>query len=210
MRFTVKTTPLSLTCVLAIGAFMLVVGAIAPASSLATPLWRVGAKVLLTTLETEPVVETGTIKITVVGRTEVSCKVEFRDLLIGGAPGTDEFTKFTPVDCTDSTSFCSVTSASAQHLDFYSTLSESASKYFDLIKPIEIAFTLSGASCTVAGKYVLEEEVEGEFINIQEKLALPHPELKGTFLVVNDLTNMEGYHGELEGNLPFPGIGVVN
>ncbi len=203
MKPTLRTTLFCFMC-------MLVVGAIAPASSLATPLWRVGATVLLTTLETKPVTETGRIKIIVVGRTEVSCEVEFRDLLIGGAPGTDEFTTFTPFNCTDSTSFCSVTSASAQHLDFYSTLSESASKYFDLIKPIEIAFTLSGASCTVAGKYVLEEEVEGEFINIQEKLVLPHPELKGTFLVVNDLTNMEGYHGELEGSLPFPGVGVVN
>jgi hypothetical protein len=203
MKPLLSTTLFCLMC-------MLLVGAIAPSSSLATPLWRVGAKVLLTTLETEPVSETGRIKIVVVGRTEVSCELSFRDLLIGGAPGTDEFTTFTPFSCTDSTSFCSVTSASAQRLDFYSTLSESGSKYFDLIKPIAIAFTLSGSSCAVAGKYVLEEEVEGEFKNIQEELVLPHPELKGTFLVVNDLTNMEGYHGELEGTLPFPGIGVVN
>lgn len=202
MRSMLRTTLFCLTCALAIGV-------LAPGDSLAAR-WKVSGKILEKTTETALIgYEAGLFKITAVGLTEVSCKVEYLRRLIGGNPGTSEFTRFVPYGCTDSNASCAVKEATAKRLNYPSQLSESGGKFFDLVKSLAIEFKLSGGSCSIAGSYVLEEEAEGEFDNATETLVFPSTALPGTFLVINDLTTLHGYHGALEGSLPLPVTEVV-
>jgi hypothetical protein len=202
MRSTLRTVLLCFACAIAIGAA-------APGNSLAAR-WETGGKILEKSTETALVGdEAGTIKIIAVNLTEVTCRVEYLSRLKGGSPGTGEFTYFVLSGCTDSTRFCSVSETKAERLSYPTELSESGGKFLDLVRSLAIAFKLAGASCTIAGSYVLEEEAQGEFDNLTQTLVFPSTALPGTFLVINDLTTLHGYGGKLEGSLPVPGMEVV-
>jgi hypothetical protein len=193
---------LCLICIPAIGAAL-------PAASQAAR-WDVDGKILAKSNETALVgYEVGKFTIVGVHRTEVACNVEYLDRLIGGSPGTAEFTFFNLYGCSDNTPSCTVESVSAKRLDYQSELSASGGKFFDLVKALAIDFKLKGASCSIAGSYALEENAEGEYDNAVATLVFPTTPLSGSNLVLNDLTTLTSYIARLEASLPFPGVEVV-
>ena len=194
---------LCLTCILAIGAAL-------PAASQAAR-WDYGGKILAKSNETALVgYELGKFTIAVgTHLTEVACDVSYLDKLIGGSPGTDEFTTFDLYSCTDNTPSCAVAGVSVKKLNYQSELNASGGKFFDLVKALEIDFKLTGASCSIAGSYILEENAEGEYDNAVETLVFPTTPLSGSDLLVNDLTTLTDYRARVEASLPFPGVEVV-
>jgi hypothetical protein len=176
----------------------------APASASAAR-WEVAGHILMSPSETELLESEGVITIGVKGlSTTLKCEGGMNDLAIGGKPGTDEVQGLS-INCSDN-SFCAVEKVTAQKLGYKSELKEVVGpplEYFDLIKEIEVTFTISGASCPVAGKYILEGNVEGVIENSSHRLVFPATQLAGTSLILNSLTAMKSYRATIEGEFEF-------
>jgi len=167
--------------------------------------WEVAGHVLASSSETELLEGEGNVTILVKGLSmTLKCSGGMNDLAIGGTPGTDEVTGVGLV-CTD-TSGCTVEKVEAKNLDYKSELKDFLGpphEYYDLIKEIEISFTISGATCTTAGKYILEFNVEGVIENTNHRLVFPSTPLPGSDLILNDLTDMKSYRATMEGEFQF-------
>jgi hypothetical protein len=180
---------------------LIVIGAPAGASA---ARWEVAGKILKSPSETELLEGEGVLTIGVKGlSTTLKCGAGMNDLAIGGATGTDEVQTF-GISCTDSSS-CTVEKMVATKLGYKSELKESGTppKYYDLIKEMEITFTISGASCPTAGKYILEANLEGVVENSTHMLVFPSTPLSGTKVILNSLTAMKSYFATVEGELEF-------
>jgi hypothetical protein len=144
--------------------------------------------------------EANKVTVAVKGLVNISCNLNVADKLIGGAKGTDEWTTLQLYGCSTNISGCTVEEASAKKLSYPSELLASGSKFFDLSKHLDVRFVLTGF-CSVAGTYLLEEQVEAEFENSSESLRFPTTPFSGSDLVLNDLTTMKAFHAVLEGSV---------
>jgi hypothetical protein len=188
------------TAALCVAAATLLMAVGAPAGASAAR-WEVAGHVLASSSETELLESEGVLTIGVKGlMTTLKCEGGMNDLAIGGKPGTDEVQELS-INCTDS-SACAVEKVQAQKLGYKSELKELVgppTEYYDLIKEIEVTFTVSGALCPAAGKYILEGNIEGVIENSSHKLVFPATELAGTSLTLNSLTAMKSYRATIEG-----------
>jgi hypothetical protein len=167
--------------------------------------WEVAGNILTSSSETELLESEGVLTIGVKGlSTTLKCEGGMNDLAIGGNPGTDEV-KELGITCTDN-SFCAVEKIEAKKLGYKSELKEFLGpprEYYDLIEEIEITFTISGASCSTAGKYILEDNIEGVIENGNHRLVFPSTPLPGSDLILNSLTGMKSYRATAEGEFEF-------
>lgn len=167
--------------------------------------WEVAGHILTSSSETEVLEGEGVLTIVVKGlSTTLKCEGGMKDLAIGGNPGTDEVQSFA-IKCTDN-SFCAVEKMEAKKLGYKSELKEFLGpprEYYDLIKEIEMTFTITGASCPTAGKYILEDNVEGVIESGSHKLVFPSTPLSGSDLILNSLTGMTSYRATMEGEFQF-------